>query len=159
MRPLTATASEAETDNEDAPDLSGRGHSVLMEHETRFEFIDCTAIDTASLRANWRPRRLRLLRITRCSLTIRPHVGNVMRIVDFVGGFRTIGVYKVRSFLHLSAVRHADISDPRRINLAPKIRCVAVATAQLQNVLERSSVEVQTATTSIDTEKHRCHFR
>ena len=52
-----------------------------VEHETRFELIDCTAIDTASLRANSSnalhllPRRLRLLRITRSSLAIRPHVG------------------------------------------------------------------------------------
>ena len=30
-------------ENQNAPDLSGRGHSVFMEHETRFEFIGSTA--------------------------------------------------------------------------------------------------------------------
>ncbi len=75
-------------ENQNAPDLSGRGHSVLLEHETRFEFIDCIAIDTASLRANSSnalhllPRRLWLLRITRSSLAIRPHVGNVLRSLN-----------------------------------------------------------------------------
>ena len=34
--------------NQNAPDLSGRGHSVFMEHETRFEFIGSTASATAS---------------------------------------------------------------------------------------------------------------
>ena len=36
-RPYTAPTPEAATSNENAPDLSGRGHSVLLEHETRFE--------------------------------------------------------------------------------------------------------------------------
>ena len=35
-------------ENQNAPDLSGRGHSVFMEHETRFEFIGSTASATAS---------------------------------------------------------------------------------------------------------------
>ena len=55
-----------------------------MEHETRFEFIESAAFDTVSLPANWRPRRrLRLLlRITRLSLAIRPHVGNVLLLLN-----------------------------------------------------------------------------
>ena len=35
--------------NENAPDESGRGHSVFMEHETRFELIESIAFDTLTL--------------------------------------------------------------------------------------------------------------
>ena len=51
-RPYTAPDSEALAESENAPDLSGRGHPVFMEHETRFEFIGSDAFNTASLRAN-----------------------------------------------------------------------------------------------------------
>ena len=47
-RPYTAPTSEAAAANENAPATSGRGHSVLMKHETRFEFIGSTASATAS---------------------------------------------------------------------------------------------------------------
>lgn len=36
-RPYTAPVLESPDPNKIAPDLSGRGHSVLLKHETRFE--------------------------------------------------------------------------------------------------------------------------
>jgi hypothetical protein len=42
LRPYTAPALEASSKAQNAPDLSGREHSVLMEHETRFELASLT---------------------------------------------------------------------------------------------------------------------
>ena len=36
------TEQKAVVANENAPDLNGRGHSVLLEHETRFELATLT---------------------------------------------------------------------------------------------------------------------
>jgi hypothetical protein len=41
-RPYTAPAPEGDPTNENAPDLTGRGHSVFLEHETRFELATPT---------------------------------------------------------------------------------------------------------------------
>jgi hypothetical protein len=47
-RPCTATPPEAAAENKNAPATSGRGHSVFMEHETRFELVESIASATAS---------------------------------------------------------------------------------------------------------------
>ena len=41
-RPYTAPASEPAAPKQNAPAASGRGHSVFMEHETRFELATLT---------------------------------------------------------------------------------------------------------------------